>query len=68
MSAELLALFLFVLLARGLADKNWLNTPGKIWSIYPDANSTSYENTIEKVYNLLFEIFDITGYNKSHKP
>jgi len=28
----LLALFLFILLALGFADKNWLNTPDKIWS------------------------------------
>ena len=32
MSAGLLALFLFILLALGFADKNWLNTPDKIWS------------------------------------
>ena len=38
MSAGLLALFLFILLALGVADKNWLNTPDKIWSRSPGAN------------------------------
>ena len=38
MSAGLLALFLFILLALGFADKNWLNTPDKMWSLSPDAN------------------------------
>ena len=39
MSAGLLALFLFILLALGFADKNWLNTPDKIWSRSPGSNS-----------------------------
>ena len=39
MSAGLLALFLFILLALGVADKNWLNTPDKIWSRSPGANT-----------------------------
>ena len=39
MSAGLLALFLFILLALGFADKNWLNTPDKIWSRSPGANT-----------------------------
>ena len=39
MSAGLLALFLFILLALGFADKNWLNTPDKIWSRSPGANN-----------------------------
>ena len=39
MSAGLLALFLFILLALGVADKNWLNTPDKIWSRSPGANN-----------------------------
>ena len=39
MSAGLLALFLFILLALGFADKNWLNTPDKIWSWSPGANT-----------------------------
>lgn len=38
MSAGLLALFLFILLALGFADKNWLNTPDKIWSRSPGSN------------------------------
>ena len=38
MSAGLLALFLFILLALGFADKNWLNTPDKIWLRSPGAN------------------------------
>ena len=39
MSAGLLALFLFILLALGFADKNWLNTPDKIGSRSPGANT-----------------------------
>ena len=39
MSAGLLALFLFILLALGFADKNWLNTPDKIWLRSPGANT-----------------------------
>ena len=39
MSAGLLALFLFILLALGFADKNWLNTPDKIWSRSPGSNN-----------------------------
>lgn len=39
MSAGLLALFLFILLALGFADKNWLNTPDKIWSRSPGSNT-----------------------------
>ena len=34
-----MALFLFILLALGVADKNWLNTPDKIWSRSPGANT-----------------------------
>ena len=41
MSAGLLALFLFILLALGFADKNWLNTPDKIWLRSPGANTAN---------------------------
>ena len=37
-----MALFLFILLALGVADKNWLNTPDKIWSRSPGANNADY--------------------------
>ena len=39
MSAGLLVLFLFILLALGFADKNWLNAPDKIWLRSPGANT-----------------------------
>ena len=39
MSAGLLALFCVDSTGSGFADKNWLNTPDKIWSRSPDANS-----------------------------
>ena len=37
-----MALFLFILLALGFADKNWLNTPDKIWSRSPGSNNMSF--------------------------
>ena len=39
MSAGLLALFCVDSTGSGFADKNWLNTPDKIWSRSPDANN-----------------------------
>ena len=40
-----MALFLFILLALGFADKNWLNTPDKMWSLSPDANKIQNYHT-----------------------
>ena len=33
---------LFILLARGFADKDWLNAPDKIWSQSPGANNCPF--------------------------
>ena len=58
MSAGLLALFLFILLALGVADKNWLNTPDKIWSRSPGANIS---NNVQNEKEIFFDIFSEIG-------
>ena len=54
MSAGLLALFLFILLALGFADKNWLNTPDKIWSRSPGSNNKVQSLTLPICRHVFF--------------
>ena len=51
MIAGLLALFCVYSTDSGFADKNWLNTPDKIWSRSPDANNIiTFSENGEKMF------------------
>ena len=61
MSAGLLALFLFILLALGFADKNWLNTPDKIWSRSPGSNKNASNVRFCSLFNGSVKSFSLFG-------